>query len=231
MSTRYGDFDGGTEVTEPFLAAAWKHVVLGWARKYGLRVNLDLHAVPGSQVILFEWDYGHRQCQRVLDHIRQVPGRRIVGVFLPGSDSMILDTHPYFVFDQRPNDTLITTSDDPAGSRSRRVSLLITRVCVDPRRAARHLMVDPDTAAPGKADAPDLRKTKGAILVETAVGKDRWSFVVPMRLQFRQVHERSLNPSCAHYTFLHFNFATVAIQLERRLNGPQFKLLYTFQHA
>ena len=23
--------------------------VLGWARKYGLRVNLDLHTVPGSQ--------------------------------------------------------------------------------------------------------------------------------------------------------------------------------------
>ena len=23
--------------------------VLGWARKYGLRVNLDLHTIPGSQ--------------------------------------------------------------------------------------------------------------------------------------------------------------------------------------
>lgn len=23
--------------------------ILGWARKYGLRVNLDLHTIPGSQ--------------------------------------------------------------------------------------------------------------------------------------------------------------------------------------
>ncbi|KAJ7930024.1 glycoside hydrolase family 5 protein [Mycena leptocephala] len=37
---------------EPFLAkTSWKYFlrVLGWARKYGLRVYLDLHAVPGSQ--------------------------------------------------------------------------------------------------------------------------------------------------------------------------------------
>ncbi|KAF8970877.1 glycoside hydrolase family 5 protein [Flammula alnicola] len=37
---------------EPFLAkTSWKYFlrVLGWARKYGLRVCLDLHAVPGSQ--------------------------------------------------------------------------------------------------------------------------------------------------------------------------------------
>lgn len=43
---------------EPFIAGlSWKFVLkaFGWARKYGLRVNLDLHAVPGSQVsqILF----------------------------------------------------------------------------------------------------------------------------------------------------------------------------------
>ncbi|KAJ7679760.1 hypothetical protein B0H17DRAFT_1206407 [Mycena rosella] len=36
--------------------------------------------------------------------------------FLPGSDGMILDTHPYVVFDQRPNDTLIATSDDPVSA-------------------------------------------------------------------------------------------------------------------
>ncbi|KAH8923946.1 glycoside hydrolase family 5 protein [Atractiella rhizophila] len=37
---------------EPFLAGVgWKYVlkVLEWCRKYGIRVNLDLHAVPGSQ--------------------------------------------------------------------------------------------------------------------------------------------------------------------------------------
>ncbi|KAF8329059.1 exo-beta-1,3-glucanase [Amanita rubescens] len=37
---------------EPFLArTSWKYFLrfLGWARKYGLRVCLDLHAVPGSQ--------------------------------------------------------------------------------------------------------------------------------------------------------------------------------------
>ncbi|KDQ56459.1 glycoside hydrolase family 5 protein [Jaapia argillacea MUCL 33604] len=37
---------------EPFLArTSWTYIVrlLGWARKYGLRVNLDLHTIPGSQ--------------------------------------------------------------------------------------------------------------------------------------------------------------------------------------
>ncbi|KAG0152496.1 hypothetical protein CROQUDRAFT_35311 [Cronartium quercuum f. sp. fusiforme G11] len=37
---------------EPFLAGvSWKYFLkaVGWARKYGLRINLDLHAVPGSQ--------------------------------------------------------------------------------------------------------------------------------------------------------------------------------------
>jgi glucan 1,3-beta-glucosidase len=37
---------------EPFLAlVSWKYFLLAitWARKYGLRINLDLHAVPGSQ--------------------------------------------------------------------------------------------------------------------------------------------------------------------------------------
>ncbi|KAF8638922.1 hypothetical protein AX17_001835 [Amanita inopinata Kibby_2008] len=37
---------------EPFLTrTSWKYFIriLGWARKYGLRVCLDLHAVPGSQ--------------------------------------------------------------------------------------------------------------------------------------------------------------------------------------
>ncbi|CAH7686391.1 glycoside hydrolase superfamily [Phakopsora pachyrhizi] len=41
-----------TKKGEPFLAGlSWKYLfkALIWARKYGLRVNLDLHAVPGSQ--------------------------------------------------------------------------------------------------------------------------------------------------------------------------------------
>lgn len=38
---------------EPFLArVSWKYLLKAftWARKYGLRINLDFHAVPGSQV-------------------------------------------------------------------------------------------------------------------------------------------------------------------------------------
>ncbi|KAF8878964.1 glycoside hydrolase superfamily [Infundibulicybe gibba] len=37
---------------EPYLArTSWKYILrlLGWARKYGLRVKLDLHTIPGSQ--------------------------------------------------------------------------------------------------------------------------------------------------------------------------------------
>ncbi|OSC98799.1 glycoside hydrolase family 5 protein [Trametes coccinea BRFM310] len=47
-----GTDDNGNKVAEPFLArTCWKYVLrlLGWARKYGLRVNLDLHTIPGSQ--------------------------------------------------------------------------------------------------------------------------------------------------------------------------------------
>ncbi|KAJ7605280.1 glycoside hydrolase superfamily [Mycena polygramma] len=36
--------------------------------------------------------------------------------FLPGSDRIILDTHPYFAFDQQPNDSPIATSEDPASA-------------------------------------------------------------------------------------------------------------------
>jgi glucan 1,3-beta-glucosidase len=37
---------------EPFLArTSWQYILtaLGWARKYGLRVKIDLHTMPGSQ--------------------------------------------------------------------------------------------------------------------------------------------------------------------------------------
>ncbi|KAJ7617572.1 glycoside hydrolase superfamily [Mycena rosella] len=166
--------DGTGEVAEPFLeSVCWKYVVrlLGWARKYGLRVNLDLHTVPGSQ-------NGVADAQRALDYIRTITEfisqpewrdvvpmfgivnealmstigrdqltsnlhahdmiRGIMGLgagngpfisvhdgfqgvascagFLPGSDRVILDTHPYFAFDQQPNDAPIATSDDPASA-------------------------------------------------------------------------------------------------------------------
>ncbi|CCM06308.1 uncharacterized protein FIBRA_08559 [Fibroporia radiculosa] len=42
----------GTTVAEPFLArTCWSYIlrVMQWARKYGIRINLDLHTIPGSQ--------------------------------------------------------------------------------------------------------------------------------------------------------------------------------------
>ena len=42
----------GQPVGEPFLArVCWTYILrmFRWARKYGLRVNLDLHTIPGSQ--------------------------------------------------------------------------------------------------------------------------------------------------------------------------------------
>ncbi|TBU22712.1 glycoside hydrolase superfamily [Dichomitus squalens] len=42
----------GATVAEPFLArTCWKYILrlLGWARKYGIRDNLDLHTIPGLQ--------------------------------------------------------------------------------------------------------------------------------------------------------------------------------------
>lgn len=52
-----------------------------WARKYGLRVNLDLHAVPGSQngwnhsgkrgsINFLYGPMGYANAQRTLDYIR-----------------------------------------------------------------------------------------------------------------------------------------------------------------
>ncbi|KAL0571233.1 hypothetical protein V5O48_010721 [Marasmius crinis-equi] len=69
---------------EPFLAkVGWKYFVraLDWARKYGIRVNLDLHAVPGSQngwnhsgklgeINLLRGPMGLANAQRTLDYIR-----------------------------------------------------------------------------------------------------------------------------------------------------------------
>ncbi|EEB92251.1 hypothetical protein MPER_09269, partial [Moniliophthora perniciosa FA553] len=69
---------------EPYLPkTAWKYFLksVGWARKYGLRVNLDLHAVPGSQngwnhsgklgdVNWLMGPMGLANAQRTLDYIR-----------------------------------------------------------------------------------------------------------------------------------------------------------------
>ncbi|KAI0079030.1 glycoside hydrolase [Panus rudis PR-1116 ss-1] len=158
---------------EPFLAkTAWKYVLLAlqWARKYGLRVYLELHTAPGSQngynhsgrlgpINFLNGPMGIANAQRTMDYIRvlaefisqpqykdvvQMFGvlnepllgiigrdqlerfylqsydmlREITGIgsgaymvihdgfqglgpwkdFLPGSDRIVLDTHPYIAF-------------------------------------------------------------------------------------------------------------------------------------
>jgi len=69
---------------EPFLeGVAWKYALkaFAWARKYGLRINLDLHAVPGSQngynhsgkhglINFMHGTMGIANAERALNHIR-----------------------------------------------------------------------------------------------------------------------------------------------------------------
>lgn len=69
---------------EPFLAkTSWKYLLkaIEWARKYGIRINLDLHAVPGSQngwnhsgkfgtINFLNGPMGIANAQRTLDYIR-----------------------------------------------------------------------------------------------------------------------------------------------------------------
>jgi glucan 1,3-beta-glucosidase len=69
---------------EPFLAkTSWTYFLkaIEWARKYGLRINLDLHAVPGSQngwnhsgklgdINFLNGVMGVANAQRTLDYIR-----------------------------------------------------------------------------------------------------------------------------------------------------------------
>ncbi|KAJ7495565.1 glycoside hydrolase family 5 protein [Mycena latifolia] len=76
--------DGNGPVREPFLeGVCWKYIVrlLGWARKYGLRVNIDLHTAPGSQngynhsgkggqINFLNGVMGVANAQRLLDYIR-----------------------------------------------------------------------------------------------------------------------------------------------------------------
>lgn len=71
---------------EPYLkGVAWEYVLkaIGWARKYGLRINLDLHTVPGSQngwnhsgrlgmVNFLNGPMGLVNAQRALDIIRTI---------------------------------------------------------------------------------------------------------------------------------------------------------------
>jgi glucan 1,3-beta-glucosidase len=176
----------GAPVAEPFLeGVGWKYIVrlFGWARKYGIRVNLDLHTAPGSQngynhsgklgqINFLNGPMGFANAQRMLDYIRVITEfitqpeyanlipmfgivneaflpdigrdvltsfylqshnmiRGITGIgeghgpfisihdgfqgvsswagFLPGSDRIILDTHPYFAFDGQPNDAPLAT--------------------------------------------------------------------------------------------------------------------------
>ncbi|KAK7685287.1 hypothetical protein QCA50_011650 [Cerrena zonata] len=158
---------------EPFLSkTAWKYVLLAlqWARKYGLRMYLEIHTAPGSQngynhsgrsgpINFLNGPMGIANAQRVLDYMRIVAEfisqeqykdvvqmfgvlneplmgiigrdqldrfylqsynilRNITGIgsgaymvvhdgflgltpwkgFLPGSDRIVLDTHPYVAF-------------------------------------------------------------------------------------------------------------------------------------
>ncbi|KAF9260276.1 glycoside hydrolase [Marasmius fiardii PR-910] len=69
---------------EPFLPkVSWKYFLkaIAWARKYGIRINLDLHAVPGSQngwnhsgrlgqASFLHGPMGYANAQRTLDYIR-----------------------------------------------------------------------------------------------------------------------------------------------------------------
>ncbi|KIJ69590.1 glycoside hydrolase family 5 protein [Hydnomerulius pinastri MD-312] len=73
-----------TRANEPFLAkTSWQYFLkaIQWARKYGIRINLDFHALPGSQngwnhsgklgsVNVLNGPMGLANAQRSLDYIR-----------------------------------------------------------------------------------------------------------------------------------------------------------------
>ncbi|KAJ7035081.1 glycoside hydrolase family 5 protein [Mycena alexandri] len=190
---RAGEIDAGDVLAPTYPCAFQMHGgatyivrLFGWARKYGLRVNLDLHTAPGSQngynhsgklgeVNFLNGVMGVANAERMLDYIRVIVEfitqpewanvipmfgivneallstigrpqltsfyleahnmiRGITGVgeghgpfisihdgfdgvpnwagFLPGSDRIILDTHPYFAFDGQKNDAPIATGTD-----------------------------------------------------------------------------------------------------------------------
>ncbi|KAF9783864.1 glycoside hydrolase family 5 protein [Thelephora terrestris] len=170
---------------EPFLArTSWQYILtsLEWARKYGLRVKIDLHTIPGSQngynhsgklgdPNFLNGVMGIANAQRALSYIRvfgeffaQQEYSNLVGIFgimnepaqplfgkdalvafyiqahnvlreitgigkgyyisigngfaainswdgfLPNSDRIILDSHPYFAFNGEANDSPISTT-------------------------------------------------------------------------------------------------------------------------
>ncbi|KAI0035937.1 glycoside hydrolase family 5 protein [Vararia minispora EC-137] len=73
-----------TRQGEPFLAkTSWNYFLkaINWARKYGIRINLDFHSVPGSQngwnhsgrlgtISFLNGTMGYANAQRTLDYIR-----------------------------------------------------------------------------------------------------------------------------------------------------------------
>ncbi|CCO32663.1 putative glucan 1,3-beta-glucosidase D [Rhizoctonia solani AG-1 IB] len=181
---------------EPFLeGVAWKYFVkaIEWARKYGLRVKLDLHTAPGSQnaynhsgmmgrVGWLNGTMGIANAQRTLNHLRiftqfisqpqykdvvlifgiineapmsAIPRdplerfyleaynmiRNITGNgegngpwisvhdgfdpldrwadFMPGSDRVMLDTHPYYSFGDQDASSPANQNRKPCTSRAR----------------------------------------------------------------------------------------------------------------
>ncbi|KAH8110486.1 glycoside hydrolase [Phellopilus nigrolimitatus] len=76
--------DKWDDAGEPFLArTCWKYILrlFRWARKYGLRINLDLHTIPGSQngynhsgkegqINFMDGVMGYANAQRALGYIR-----------------------------------------------------------------------------------------------------------------------------------------------------------------
>ena len=84
---------------EPFLeGAAWPYFLraIAWARKYGLRINLDLHALPGSQngwnhsgrlgtINVLYGPMGINNAERSLDYIR------IISEFISQPESVLAD--------------------------------------------------------------------------------------------------------------------------------------------
>jgi hypothetical protein len=78
---------------------------LQWARKYGLRVAIDLHSAPGSQngasrlliqVQVFEWPKGirqrptnHRPCPNLTEFISQPEYAKVVPVFCIINEALV----------------------------------------------------------------------------------------------------------------------------------------------
>ncbi|THH04547.1 hypothetical protein EW146_g10148 [Bondarzewia mesenterica] len=106
---------------EPFLPkVCWKYIlrVFEWARKYGLRIYLDLHTVRDHKTVRpgvpapVSYELGQ------VNFMNGIIGVSKWADFLPGSDRIILDTHPYFVFDGQPNNSPLVDDDgtgEPGG--------------------------------------------------------------------------------------------------------------------